>query len=285
MSRYKNINRCLGLILFGSLVVGSCQKMDKPGLGDYLKDTNPAGGPLNFYLAFDGTSANTAMNGVDSIRATFPSDNPLTIVDGVNGKGVQGANKKYIKFAKPNDWATKAKSFSISFWIKRNGQTQNNVGGNGPEHILAMPSSTDHWSKSCGFLLLEGNNTACAIKLFMVDKNKADAWLTWEGGNSVPGLLDNQWHHLAFVYDAATSKVTFYKDGAANPVQPTWGGHGDINLDNSVMTEFRIGGGPASSFDTDDWLSSTYKGVLDQFRLYAKPLSAAEVQSLFTSKL
>lgn len=283
MIRKRNINLYISLLL-GSFILWSCQKLDRPGLGEYTPDSNPPGGPLNFYVAFDGTSTSSSMNAVDSIRATLPTDNPLGSTDGVNGKAMQGENKKFIKFARPNDWILKSKSFTISVWVKRNGQTKNNIGDNGPEHIFGIPSSTDHWSKSCGFLLLEGNNAACAIKLFLVDKNKADAWLTWEQGNSVPGILDNAWHHLVFSYDAATSKVTFYKDGVANPVVPTWGGHGDINIDNSVMNEFRIGVGPASDYDSGDWLSSTFKGALDQFRLYSKALTAAEVKALFDSK-
>jgi hypothetical protein len=285
MNLNKNINRCLGLAAISSLLMLGCQKMDKPGFGDYIPDSNPPGGPLNFYLAFDGTTANPAMNAVDSIRATFPADNPLASVDGVKGKAVMGESKKYIKFARPNDWAVKAQSFSISFWIKRNGQTKNNLNENGPEHIVSFASSNGTWSKSNGFLLLEGNNTACAVKLFLVNKDKQDGWLTWEGGNSIAGLLDNQWHHLAFSYDAGTKKVTFYKDGVVNAVTPTWGHSGNINIDNAAITELRIGVGPGTDYNSGDWLSSTYKGALDQFRLYSKALTAGEVQALFTNKM
>jgi hypothetical protein len=101
----------------------SCQKMDRPELGDYPQDTNPPGGPLNFYAAFDETA-------VDSIRATFPSDNPLTFSDGVSGKALQGESQKFLKYVKPNDWAAQAKSFSLSFWMKKDGQTKNNKGTN-----------------------------------------------------------------------------------------------------------------------------------------------------------
>ena len=43
--------------------------MDRPVLGNYVKDANPPGGPLKFYTAFDGVD-------VDSIRANFAIDNP-----------------------------------------------------------------------------------------------------------------------------------------------------------------------------------------------------------------
>jgi hypothetical protein len=133
-------------------------------------------------------------------------------------------------------------------------------------------------------VLLEGNNAATAVKMVAVDKNKADNWFTWEGGNSIAGLLDNNWHHLAFVYDAGTSGVTFYKDGVANPNVPKWASHGNINIDNSTITELRIGAGPLNKFDTDDWQSSSWKGSLDQFRMYSAALSAADIAALYNGK-
>ena len=85
--------------IFGTLSISflifSCQNLDRPELGDYPKDSNQPGGPLKFYVAFDGTTSNPLMNAVDSIRAKFPSDNPLASIDGAKGKAAQGANYKY----------------------------------------------------------------------------------------------------------------------------------------------------------------------------------------------
>ncbi|NII24317.1 LamG domain-containing protein [Pseudoflavitalea sp. X16] len=270
------------------IAISSCQKMGRPGLGEYPKDANPPGGPLKFYTAFDGTSADKLMNAVDSIKATFPADNPLTSTDGISGKALSGESKKFVKYPKPNDWAALSKSFTISFWEKRNGQTKNNTGTNGPEYPFSFKSSNGHWSGGNVFLLFEGNNAACAVKFVIVDKNMGDNWFTWEGGNMIAGLLDDTWHHIALVYDAATSGMTLYVDGVANSIVPKWvpasGPHGDINIDDSKISEFRIGAGPLNSFDTDDWLSSTWKGSLDQFRFYNTALPAAEVNTLFKNK-
>lgn len=275
--------KATAFLLLAMLGTG-CQKMDRPGIGDYPTDANPPGGPLNFYAAFDGTTDNPLMNAVDSVRATFPSENPLTSIDGVSGKAVQGANKKFIKFARPNDWAAVAKSFSISFWYKRDGQTQNNTGGNGPEYIASFKSNNGHWSGSSLLVFLEGNNAACAVKVMIADKNVADNWFTWEGGNTIPGIMNNQWHHIVITYDAPTSTMSLFLNGVANPNKRTWGTHGNINFDDSKIQEMRIGAGPNDSFDSDDWLSSTFKGGIDQFRMYSSVLSAAEIQSLFTGK-
>jgi hypothetical protein len=276
-------------ILIVAMMGTACQKMDRPPLGDYPTDSNPPGGPLSFYVAFDGTTTNPLMNAVDSIRASFPADNPWASIDGISGKAVQGANKKFIKFAKPNDWATSASSFTVAFWYKHDGQTKNNKGGNGPEYIMSFKQTSvdgkNHWSGSTCLIFLEGNNTACAVKTMWVDKNGNDSWWTWENAQAIPALLDNKWHHIAIVYDATSSVAKLYVDGVANPNTKGWSGHGPIALDNNRIQEVRIGAGPAAATtDTDDWLASTWKGGLDQLRLYTKVLSASEVQSLFSSK-
>jgi hypothetical protein len=79
--------------------------------------------------------------------------------------------------------------------------------------------------------------------------------------------------------------MSLYIDGVANPNVRTWGTHGAINIDDSKISELRIGSGPGNLIDTDDWLSSTWKGQLDQFRFYSVALTAAEVTTLFNKKL
>ncbi len=273
------------ILAAGLFIISGCQKMERPALGNYPKDNFVPGGPLKFYAAYDGGTDNRAMNAVDSIQGTFPADNQLTFDNGINGKCLKGENKKFVNYAKPNDWALYAKSFSISFWYKRDGQTKNNAGTNGPEYIFSFKSSYGHWSGANTFLLLEGNNSACAVKLMMVDKNMNDKWFVWEGGNSIPGLLDNQWHHLVLVYDAATSQLRLYKDGVVNPVISTWTSHGNINLNDGHISEFRVGAGPGTNYNTDDWLSSTWKGLIDQLRFYSSALTASEVSTLYNGKL
>jgi hypothetical protein len=276
----------LGLL---SLAFFGCQEMDRPELGDYPLDENPPGGPLKFYVHFDGTSTDPLMIAVDNIKATFPTDNPFTTVEGITGKATEGVQDKFIAYAKPNDFASIAKSFTISLWEKHDGQTKNGANP-GAEEIFSLPSSNGHWSSGAMFLLFDAapTPTAAAVKFVLVDANMVDTFLTWEGANSVEGLLDNQWHHCAFVYDAATSGLTFYKDGVVVSTV-TWntgaGPHGDVNLDDSKVTGLRIGNGPQPQNGTgDNWLASNWKGGIDQFRMYATALTAEEVMSLYTNK-
>jgi len=83
-----------GLLILGiSLGITACQKMSRPALGNYPKDSNPPGGPLKFYASMNGGN-------VDSIRAVFGTDVGVTYVDGVSGKAMQ-ATPEVISFIPP----------------------------------------------------------------------------------------------------------------------------------------------------------------------------------------
>lgn len=277
--KFQHIVAAIALVLF----VTACQKMDKPELGNYPVDANSPTGPLKFYVAFDGTSTNPLMNAVDSIRATFPSDNPFTSGTGIAGGGVNGVNQKFIKYPSFNTWAGSS-SMSISVWFKQNGQTKNNNGTNGPSYIMSLKAVDGfHWSNAVGFLFLEGDNAACAVKSMFVS-NSGDNWFTWEGGQTIAGLCNNAWHHMVLTYDQTNSSVKLYIDGVQNPNVKSWGTHGALDLATSKISEYRVGAGPSNSFASDDWLACSFKGGLDQLRMYGVALTAAEVQALFANK-
>ena len=282
MEHNKNIiTRYSLLLVVLSIGFFACQKMSRPALGDYPKDSNPPGGPLKFYAAFDGTSSSPLMNAVDSIRADFPASNPLTAIDGISGKGIQGDGTSFIKYAGANDFISLAKSFTVSFWEKRNGSPANNSA-----FVFHFASSNGYWTGgSAMFLLFDwaATNTpdSAALKLDMIDKTVSDNWFQWIGSNAVKGIQDNQWHHLAFVYDATSSVMTLYVDGVANGFTQSWPGHGAANMDPSKITDFDIGGN--SKIPNMGW-GQNWEGGLDQFRLYATALSAADIQALYSGK-
>lgn len=266
------IKKAVG-ILFVLMAVG-CQDMDTPPLGDYPVDENPPGGPLKFYVPFDDNTTDPLKFAVDNIRAKFPSDNPFTQIDGISGKGAQGPadhTQKFIAYSKPNDFAATAKSFTVAFWEKHNGATK------GEEYPFSLPSTNGHWSGGTMMLMFVGSE----IKFVIVDKNMLDSWFVWNETGLMTSLTDNQWHHCAFVYDATTSALTLYKDGVVVSAK-VWANHGDINLDDSKVGGLRIGSGPGNN--AADGVSHSWLGGLDQFRMYASALTAAEVNALYTGK-
>lgn len=277
--------KLLPYIILSSFLVLGCQNMDEPTLGDYPKDENPAGGPLKFYVPFDFQNESNLFNAVDVIRAKFPTENGFNQVDGISGKAFYGTSDAKIQYAKPNDWATTVGSFTVAFWEKHDGQT---ISGTNPgaEHIFSIPSTNGHWSNATMFLLFDqysGSSSAAAIKFVVIDADMSDNWFTWENAESIEGVLDNQWHHFAFSYEGSTSTMTMYIDGQVAGTK-TWGTHGDLTLDDTKISSFRIGNGPQTqNSNGDNWLYSNWKGALDQFRLYNISLSTTEVQELYTN--
>jgi hypothetical protein len=260
------------------LAVSSCKKLDRPLLGDYTKDANPPGGPLNFYAAFDGTTTNPLMNAVDSIKATFPSVNPFTTTAGISGKAVLGVEGKAIYYPGTNDF-NKVTSFSIALWLK-------NVAAAGrTEFLFSLVDDSYGWHHSAAFVLVENQTSTNATMKFGL----MDQWL--EGTFQKP-LFDGNWHQIVYSYDQTTSKMTYYFDGAL------------VDGMNASQTDVKNSGAPRGAIDFskayslilggwnkhagaqgpgDDWIKN-YSGAMDQFRLYKKALNASEVATLYASK-
>jgi hypothetical protein len=294
----KKIISYFTIFILAALAFASCQKKERPKLGDFPEDANPPGGPLNFYVAFDGTSADPLRNAVDSIRANFAADNPLASIDGISGKAIKGdaGKNKAIRYTGVNDWVGLATSFTVSYWLKNSPQTDGE-----PEFHFSLPTK-DYWHSSALFLLVEkagnepSNSTRDSMACTFAVK---DNWIEFRGRNRLPKVLDGNWHHLAFTYDETTSRLTAYVDGVAT----TYTGSNIIggstpmgpckffNAARDNISSFVVGGwnkhvgglGDGFKGAQDSWVHS-YSGGMDQFRLYSKALTASEIQALFNSK-
>ena len=274
----KNIFKLLMSAVFILAVVSSCQKMDRPALADYPEDSNPPGGPLKFYAAFDGATSDPQMNAVDSIRANFPADNPLASVEGSSGKAIQGATDKAVNYPGANDFKN-ATSITIAFWV-------NNTVNPRTEFYFSLFDNQDgYWHNSSVFLLVEHAKVdAATLKFALMDK-----WIEYNNQTFTKPLFDGQWHHLAFTYDETTSTPKVYFDATEVPIpdgqQARFDGLGPLNLSKSanlVLSGWNKHAGLAGT--TDSWVSS-FSGKMDQFRLYNKVLTQGEIQALYNSRL
>ena len=86
-----------------------------------------------------------------------------------------------------------------------------------------------------------------------------------------------QWHHLAYV--VSNSGNTWYVDGVRQ--NPTY-------LIGSPATKFffaSIAAGSNTRYDvgTTDVQSGTFKGIIDDLRIYARPLTQAEIHADMTA--
>jgi hypothetical protein len=254
------------------LTITSCQKMSRPAFSDYPKDSNPPGGPLKFYVAFDGTTSNPLMNAVDSTRANFPSTNTGAYEDGISGKCYKGAANKFAKYAGANEF-TKANSFTISFWIKKTPQ----AAGSGTNFAFCLNKKDYSWTNAKLFLEFEDWSTTSLgnCKFYIMDQ-----WVEYINANGMPNVLNGSWHHLAFTYTGSSSTLKAYIDGnlfKSNVI----GGLGNINFGD--FDDFTIGGPSQYTHDKNTWMNF-WEGNIDQFRLYNTVLTDSEVNALFTGK-
>lgn len=275
-----------GILLFLVVVAASCQKMDRPALGDYPSDQNQPllEGPLRFYVNFDGTDGATARwNVYDSISSNPALNLPgsLELVPGVKGNSLRGADNAAILYLNANDFK-QSTSFTIAFWMKR--EVNNRT-----EFYFSLKDDTYGWIRSSITMLMEHTTESEAtVKLVLMDQ-----WLEFAGDNKLKRpLFDGNWHHFAMAYDETTSRITYYVDGspvaeapeAATLVKKDGNPRGKLDLSKS--DNLVIGGANKNASlpgPTDGWLNS-FLGDMDQFRMYNKALTGTEVKQLFDNR-
>lgn len=263
---------------FGSLT--SCQKMERPELIIIPDDTARLNGPLQRYFAFE----NSAIDSIHDTKGTIAGG--VTFVDGVRNKAYKGAENGHIEYASAGKLA-EMESFTVAFWMNAVKHSD------GAQVLFMMPNTGDFWGNM--FVLVE-SNTSATDNTMQLKFHFAGNWIDFAGRDGGPGLqrlpdMYGKWHHVAFSYDANTSKFAAYLDGVkmnlpANVSDRTKDGAplGPLQFQN--VNKFVIGGfqqhvgirPPA-----DAWMKR-YTGMLDQLRVYTKALTDAEVNALFVEK-
>jgi hypothetical protein len=260
---------------FGSLT--SCQKMERPDLIIIPDDTARLNGPLQRFFAFE----NTAIDSIHDTKGTVSGD--VTFVDGVRNKAYKGAANGHIEYASAGKLAD-MESFTVAFWLNTNKHT------GGAQNIFMMPNTGDFWGNM--FAMIEGNDSPTDNSM-LLKFHFAGNWVEFTGNNGLNRLPDmyGKWRHLAFSYDAKTSKFATYLDGAklnlpasATDRKKDDAPLGPLKFQN--VSKFVIGGFQQHvgiKAPADAWMLH-YTGMLDQFRVYTKALTDAEINALFVNK-
>jgi len=306
-----------GMLMLGMVTINSCDDNDDPALppiGGYNTSDEVAAANNVAKWTFDGTLTESKSN------LTGTSTN-TAFTTGKKGQAYEGSSTQ-ARYAiyDVSPGVQNAQSLSIAFWMNAP-QTVGNpdpdpVQGKGVQGIFALNDQTDFWGGIN--LFLENNNTSAGVpnpdtlrvKLFWKNKRAGVVWNNQDPIFSVPAAV-GQWVHIAFTYDATTSVVTVYKNGAKGGSKSLAGPYGPFDGSNTLYasdpggaanpsaaplhgtlqfppaTKMVIG---ANHFNTTPNLSSanppppwstTFRGLLDEFRIYNKGLSASEVESLY----
>ena len=281
--KYKVVKRGILFLAMGFFMAG-CEKIEHPPLGDYPQDTNPPGGPVKFYAAYDGINA-------DSIRAQFASTDSITsYIDGPSGKAVQfnptlGASGgdsiySFLIYPSANDFAAST-SFSFSFWLKIPLSKKDEVNA---DAIFALASSSNFWGNITVFAdHYVGSSDSMQLK-FHFANGTGDNWdfAGYTGDKMFPKMYDDQWHQVVFTYDAGAKTGTVYRDGVQFDQKTNEVIAFDGNAANLVVGGFQQAANIQGDYAGNTWMSG-FPGAVDQLKFYSEVLSAADVSTNFSN--
>jgi hypothetical protein len=282
------------LVAFTS--IESCQKMDRPELGEIIQDPEPP--PYNPLKSFWSFENNTDDAGESELTAI---EENISYVAGVNGQAVKIGEDGYILLkgvgdtvvfpnefvSLPADTLAAPGSLSLSFWMNAAGPVEG-----GAQGVFSISNSKEFWGNFDIFL--ENHNNAADpseafIKFHMFNANAPSGSSEQWSEIKVPGVL-NKWTHIAVTYDAATSQLSLYVDGEPTGIHNKVladGNYGALkynNFNGMVLGTYQFQTSPTlTNHGPEDWAKSL-NGSLDQFRFYNKALTEAEIDQLFTSK-
>ena len=295
MSYNKSFLSGIVSLVAATLVISSCQKMERPPLKLVLDPDPPTYNPLKSFMAFENN-----LNDMGESKFTGAPTN-ISYVAGINGQALKIGADGYL-LVKGNDTVVYPNgyrgmsldtmknlgSFTLSFWMKGVGPVTG-----GAQGIFSISNKTQFWGNLDLFLENYDNAAdpnAAHLKIHMFNDNVSGGGEEWTAGDEMklPNTL-NKWTHIALTYDAATSKFVVYKDGGS-VVNKTLGGgtYGKVkfaNVNGMVIGTHQFQTTPSltDSHGAETWAKS-FNGALDQFRLYNRALSTTEITSLFTNK-
>lgn len=287
-----------------SMTLSSCQKSfdpksyrpskPLPSFNGYnsSKEIEPAS--LIDYFPFNGSNTDSLGNLTGTTSGTPGS------ATGVSGKAYQGAVGSYIVFKDPGP-AKDLHSYTISFWMN-SPKTAGLARG-----IFSLNNPTDFWGGLDIYLdnppPSDPQGDTLIFRVHMTNTNGVP-FAGYFLQSKVPNAI-NTWTHMVVTYDAATSVVNFYQNAAAigiagvagttgfvkgpaipgsDPTKPPVTPYGALKLPSTAAVlgtwQFQTNPSLTSSAGAQTWAES-YTGLLDNFRIYNKALTADEISALY----
>ena len=262
-----------------SIVAGSCIKKydasdytpSKP-YGGYSSSKEIAANNLVSYWAFDG-------NLTDSAGGLTGTNAGTTFTAGKKGQALKVGGSNYYLIGSPGTILPNLRAFTVAFWMNA---PQNKTYAYG---IFSLNNPTDFWG-SLDIYLDNGSSADTAQFRVHINNNNVGQF----PGFKLGGAWD-KWVHIAITYDSSsTTGTNFVVYANGNSVYSTLLKNGTANygpLKFPGPTKMEIGTWQfqtvpslTAAATAQSWAGS-FNGSLDEFRIYSKPLKAADVSALF----
>jgi hypothetical protein len=280
-------------------------------IGGYENSDDVAAANLVTKLSFEGnlTDTKNSISGFVGKNVAFTA--------GIKGNAYSGSSsQERYAIANATTKITSLNNFAFSFWLNSANTVDPATAGQGKgaQGIFSIVRPLEFWGGINLFLENPDSAFPDRIRLKLGVENGRDG-VAWRGQGVMINLDNsvNKWVHIVISYNASTSKVTCYANGALSAnltgfaYAPAAGVTGSApwfsdnpgGIDNPnnapkygdfVMTgtngkivlgthQFETTP-PQNNGSQQDWATS-YAGLLDEFRIYDAPLSDNEVKALY----
>ena len=281
------------VLIMAGLMLTSCGKDDDDDDDDgKINPDTIATTNLIAHFDFEAVPSAGATVANSNSTITFVSKvGAANIVPGRRGNAFQGSTSEaYFEYNVSGASALKTlDEFTLACWVKAPATTSgaakmfNVNGGDGFMGTLTLMQESRP-------------GDSLDIKLFLFDSESPD----WKGHDvrySNQKFLDNLWFHLVGIYRKETSSIELWANGIKVNESIRYAGpdpDGDGPLPQPLLGPIKLGqdmtkihfGAWAQQIagNPDDWMKY-YGGMVDEFRIYNKALSAAEVLALYQAEV
>jgi hypothetical protein len=291
MKKFVKITGVLSLtVLLTGSILSSCKK---DPVDPYAGKTDPstiATTSLIAYFPFESEPAVGAF--VDKSNSTISYVKKVgaaAFVVGRRGNGYQGsATQAYLEFNVAAGSALKTlDEFTMSCWIKTPSTTA------GAAKIFNLNGGDAFMGNLVLIQESQPLGDSVDIKFFLYDSSSPD-WKGQDVRKQSDKFLNDKWFHIVTLYRKSSSTIEIYANGklvltgirysGPTPVSGPQPLLGPITL-GSDMTKIHFGAWAQQIAGTPETWMSYYKGIVDEFRVYNKALTAAEVKSLYDAEV
>lgn len=277
--------------LFGTLLLGgvmvSCSDDDDDGGDDGKIDPNTiATSSLIAYFPFETLDEEVEYS---NNTITFSDDvGGATLATGRRGNAYKGSTTEaYFEYNVASGTALKTlDEITMACWIKTPHTTS------GAAKIFTINGGDAFMGALSLMQESQAEGDSVDMKFYLFDSESPE----WKGQdlrkNSVK-FVNDLWFHLVALYNKTTSTMEFYANGTKVFSQNKWAGPesggtqpalGPIKLGQD-MTKIHFGAWTQQIAGTPEGWMTYFQGMVDEFRIYNKALSQAEITALYEAEV
>lgn len=277
-------------MLLSIFVITSCSKdEDDPNAGKTDPST-VASASLIAYFPFESEpAAGTAVDKSNGSITYVKKVGGASFVMGRRGNGYKGVStESYLEYNIASGSALKTlDEITLACWIKSPNTTS------GAAKIFSVNGGDSFMGNLVLMQESQPLGDSVDMKFFIYDSSSTQ-WKGQDVRKQSKTFLNDKWFHIVALYRKSSSTIELYTNGKlvltgirysgplpAGGTQPLLG---PITL-GSDMTKIHFGSWAQQVAGTPESWMSYYKGIVDEFRIYNKALSATEITALYDAEV